>query len=151
MEKSIVKLILIVFSVISASGCVNLSPQIPHGEEKAQETASRPRHVQDLAGTWEYEDETGINTITLDEEGKGSYEWEGGWFETHELKEGVWKGRWLQTGNDREGGFELKWLDDSPVAQGRWWYTRIGQDHNPLKPGGTFTMERIPSLLTRGE
>lgn len=151
MQKSIVKMILIVISVVAAVGCADLSPQIPQGEESVQESSYRPRQLQDLAGTWEYEDKTGANIIMLNEEGKGPYEWEGGWFETQELKEGVWKGIWLQAGNDREGGFELQWSDDSPVARGRWWYTRIGKDHNPLEPGGTFTMQRMSSFLTGGK
>lgn len=151
MQKSIGQMILIGISVITVVACADFSRQIPQGEESTQKSSHPPRQLQDLAGIWEYADETGSNTITLNEEGKGHYEWEGGWFETHELKDGVWKGIWLQAGNDREGGFELKWLDDSPVARGRWWYTRIGQDQSPLEPGGTFTMQRISSFLTGGK
>jgi hypothetical protein len=32
------------------------------------------------------------------------------------------------------------------VAQGEWWYTRIGKDHDPLQPGGTIRMAR-PSAI----
>ena len=151
MQKSIVKMVLIVINVVGTLGCAGFSPQTPQGDENSLKPSHPPRQLQDLAGLWEYADQSGSNTITLNEEGNGHYEWEGGWFETHELKEGVWKGIWVQTGNDREGGFELKWLADSPVAQGRWWYTRIGQDHSPLEPGGTFTMQQISSFLTGGK
>jgi len=151
MQKSIVQILLIGINIIGVAGCADLSHQIPQGEESPPESSYRPRQLQDLAGTWEYEDKTGSNIITLNKEGKGPYDWEDGWFETQELEEGVWKGTWFQSGNDREGGFELKWSDDSPVARGRWWYTRIGKDHNPLEPGGTFTMKRPPSLLTGGK
>ena len=151
MQKSIVKMFLIIINVFVAVGCADLSLQIPQGEENGPDLSHPPQQLQDLAGIWEYADKTGSNTITLNEEGKGHYEWEDGWFETQELTNGVWKGKWMQAGNDREGGFELKWVDNSPVAQGRWWYTRIGQDHNPLEPGGTFTMQRISSFLAGGK
>lgn len=148
MQNSLVKMILVVINVLGALGCAGLSHQTPQSEVSSLNPSYPPRHLQELAGIWEYADETGSNTITLNEEGKGHYEWEGGWFETHELKDGVWRGIWLQIGNDREGGFELKWVDHSPVARGNWWYTRIGEDHDPLDPGGTFTMQRISSSLT---
>jgi hypothetical protein len=45
----------------------------------------------------------------------------------------------------------LKYSGDSPVARGHWWYTRIGKDRDPLEPGGTFTMKRIPSPLIGGK
>ena len=35
-----------------------------------------------------------------------SYDWEDGWFEILDLKDGVWNGIWRQAGNDREGGFK---------------------------------------------
>ncbi|WP_447963380.1 hypothetical protein [Nitrospira sp. Ecomares 2.1] len=152
MQKSIVKMIMVVINIVGVLGCAGLSHQTPQDEVRSRlEPFHPPRQLQELAGIWAYADDTGSNTITLNEAGKGHYDWEDGWFETHELKDGVWKGKWMQAGNDREGGFELKWLDDSPVARGRWWYTRIGQDHNPLEPGGTFTMQRISSFLTGGE
>ncbi|GJL59268.1 MAG: hypothetical protein NPIRA03_21250 [Nitrospirales bacterium] len=151
MQKSIVKLFLIVINVFAVGGCADLSHQTFHEEVKGLDHSHPPRQLQDLAGVWEYADNTGSKTITVNEEGKGHYDWEDGWLETLELKDGVWKGKWIQAGNDREGGFELKWLDDSPVAHGRWWYTRIGQDHNPLEPGGTFTMQRTSSFLTGGK
>ncbi len=116
MQKSIVKMFLIIINVFVAVGCADLSHQIPQGGENGLDHP--PRQLQDLAGIWEYADKTGSNTITLNEQGKGHYEWEDGWFETHELKDGVWKGKWMQAGNDREGGFELKWLDDSAGSPG---------------------------------
>lgn len=151
MRISIVQMILIVISVVGVGGCAELSHLMPQGEESIRELSAMPRHLQDLAGVWEYEDKSGSYTVMLDKEGKGTYEWESGRFETHELNEGVWTGKWLQTGNDREGGFELQWSDNAAVAKGRWWYTRIGEDHNPLEPGGTFTMKRISSLVTSGK
>lgn len=151
MQKSIIQMILVGMSIVSMVGCADLSHRIPQGEESTRDLSNWPRHLSDLAGTWEYGDKTGSYTITLNEKGKGPYNWEDGWFETLELKEGVWKGIWLQAGNDREGGFELQWSDDSPVARGSWWYTRIGKDSSPLEPGGTFTMKRTSTLLTGGK
>jgi len=77
--------------------------------------------------------------------GKGGYHWEEGRLETLSLNEGHWKGIWVQKGNDREGGFELTFSNDSQVAQGEWWYTRIGNDRDLLLSGGTFRMAR-PSV-----
>lgn len=148
MKKSIVQMILVVMSVVGVAGCAERSHRLPQGEKSIRELSAPPRHIHDLAGVWEYEDKSGSYLIRLNEEGKGTYDWEDGWFETHEFKDGVWKGTWFQAGNDREGGFELKCSEDLPVAWGYWWYTRIGKDRNPLEPGGTFTMKRISSQLT---
>jgi hypothetical protein len=150
MQKSIVQMILVVMSVVGMAGCAGVSDRIFHGEKGIQERSTMPRHLHDLAGAWEYEDKTWSSLIRLNEEGKGSYDWEDGWFKTHELKEGVWTGKWFQAGNDREGGFKLKWAGDLPVARGRWWYTRIGLDSSHIEPGGTFTMKRASSLSTTG-
>ena len=138
---------LIVMSIVGVVGCAGFSHQIPQGEKPIQKIPPWPPDVSGLAGLWEYEEKTGWYTITLDEEGKGAYDWEDGWFETLEFNQERWKGKWIQTGNDREGGFELTLSDDSPVARGNWWYTRIGNDEAPLEPGGTFTMTRPSSPL----
>jgi hypothetical protein len=104
-----------------------------------------PQDITDLTGLWEYTDNTGSYPITLNAEGKGTYEWKEGQFETLSLQEGLWTGIWIQEGNDREGGFELTFLENADVAEGEWWYTRIGKDRDPLEPGGHFTMTR-PSV-----
>ena len=138
---------LCVMSLVSVVGCVGFSPGVLQDEKRSTRISPWPQDVKGLGGLWEYEDKTGVYTIILDREGKGSYDWEDGWFETLLLKEGIWKGQWIQTGNDREGGFELILSDDSPVAHGYWWYTRIGNDEDPLEPGGTFSMKRPSSPL----
>lgn len=148
MQKHLVQIILVGLSIVSVWGCADLSHRTPPGAEASRELIHRPQHFHDLAGTWEYRDKTGSYTVTLNEKGKGPYDWEDGWFETLELNDGVWKGIWRQPGNDREGGFELQWADDSPVARGSWWYTRIGKDFNPLEPGGSFTMKPLSTFLT---
>ena len=150
MQKSIVQMILVVMSVVGVAGCAERSHRLPQGEKSIKEPSDPLRHIHDLAGVWEYEDNSGSYLIRLNEEGKGLYDWEDGWFETHEIKEGVWKGTWFQAGNDREGAFELRYAGDSLVARGHWWYTRIGKDRDPLEPGGAFTMKRIPSPLIGG-
>jgi len=100
----------------------------------------------DLAGIWEYQEGTIIYALPLDEHGDGTYEWKNGQFHTTSLSDGVWKGTWTQEENDREGGFELHLSDDIQSAKGRWWYTRIGKDHEPLDPGGSFTVRRKKGL-----
>ncbi len=131
---------LIVLGWMSIAGCAELIPQKPPGTENLSPHSPIPQKISDLAGLWSYEDKTGSYTITLNEEGKGAYDWEEGFFETVSLENGHWRGIWSQTGNDREGGFELRFSDDLPVARGKWWYTRIGNDDSPLQPGGHFIM-----------
>ena len=72
--------------------------------------------------------------LEIDQEGR---------FETTALSNGLWKGRWVQLGNDREGGLEARLAKDGMSARGLWWYTRIGNDNDPLEPGGEFTLRRI--------
>lgn len=80
--------------------------------------------------------------LLLDGQGNGSYDWQQGHFETVVLTQGQWKGTWVQVGNDREGGFEARLADNGLSARGRWWYTRVGHDTDPLEPGGEFTLQR---------
>jgi hypothetical protein len=148
MEKQMVHMILIGIGVLGVMGCTETSHRMSQGGANIPMQSTMPRHIHDLAGAWDYEDKSGSYVIRLNEEGHGTYDWEDGQFTTRDLQEGVWKGSWFQAGNDREGGFELEWAEDSSMARGRWWYTRIGQDTNPLKPGGTFTMKRTPSLFS---
>ncbi|MGD9850970.1 MAG: hypothetical protein AB7T38_06870 [Nitrospirales bacterium] len=107
-----------------------------------------PKTIEELAGLWEYVDSNGSFPLKLDDQGRGAYDWKQGYFETLELKDGVWKGKWYQAENDREGKFELTFSADSPMAQGEWWYTRIGSDANPLEPGGRFSLKALPGVMT---
>ena len=95
------------------------------------------------AGVWIYEDKLVTGEARLDERGNGKYPWKRGYFVTETWEGGVWKGTWHQPGNDREGGFELQLSEDLLHAEGRWWYTRIGEDTSPEKPGGKFTLTRV--------
>lgn len=136
------RLLFLVVCLMSVMGCAGFSPEGFQKPENTQKHLNIPQDINDLAGTWEYTDNTGSHTITLNAEGKGAYEWEEGRFETHSLESRLWAGVWIQERNDREGGFELTFSDDSSVAEGNWWYTRIGTEHDPLQPGGTFKMRR---------
>ena len=103
--------------------------------------------LQELAGSWEYVDGNVNYPLILDQEGKGTYEWKKGRFETTSVSNGLWKGTWHQVENDREGGFELQIDPDRQGARGSWWYTRIGNDDDPLEPGGEFSLQRnAPNL-----
>jgi hypothetical protein len=133
---------MIVMSLLLLSGCVGGAPSVSQDISSRFTTFSLPQRIEDLAGAWEYKDTAGEGIITLNTEGKGVYEWEEGLFETHFLENRTWTGAWIQEGNDREGGFKLTFSDDPSVAQGEWWYTRIGNDKDPLQPGGTFRMSR---------
>ncbi len=146
MKTSILHIAIVWVGVVCVGGCAELSRKIPQEQRNLQEISVMPQDITDLAGLWEYGDNTGSYAITLDVEGKGPYEWEAGRFETHSLKNRTWTGVWIQEGNDREGGFELMFSENADMAEGEWWYTRIGKDQDPLQPGGRFTMTR-PSVI----
>lgn len=145
MKARILQLILALAGMVSAVGCAEFSHEIPQKQRNLQENSVMPQGITDLAGLWEYADKTGSYPITLNAEGKGTYEWKEGRFETISLQEGLWTGTWVQKENDREGGFELTFPENTATAEGEWWHTRIGKDHDPLEPGGHFTITR-PSV-----
>ena len=103
-----------------------------------------PEDRRVLAGEWEYED-GGVVTLTLDEQGNGTYPWKDGHFITHSLSDHVWEGIGIQKENDWEGGFSLQFSPDFSDGDGRWWYTRIEEDRAPAQKGGTFHLTKKPS------
>lgn len=129
-----------VFGIVACSGG-------PHTLRTTGGADQIPQTVEELAGAWEYVDSNGTFHLVLNEEGGGSYNWKDGRFETTELKDGVWKGKWYQAENDREGEFRLIFSVDTPVAEGKWWYTRIGDDVHPLEPGGPFILKQLPEVM----
>lgn len=108
----------------------------------APSVITEDRHV--LAGEWDYEDGV-VVTLTLDEQGNGSYAWKDGRFETRSLSDHTWQGMWFQRENDREGGFTVQLSPDFSDGEGRWWYTRIESDQAPTDKGGTFRLTRKAS------
>jgi hypothetical protein len=103
-----------------------------------------PEDRRVLAGEWDYE-EGAVVTLTLDEQGNGTYPWRDGRFETHSLTDHTWQGMWFQKENDREGGFTVQFSPDFSDGEGRWWYTRIEDDRAPNQKGGTFHLTRKSS------
>jgi hypothetical protein len=99
-------------------------------------TAATP--YPSLAGKWEYEEKGHTILITLNEYGRGTYDWKDGQSITTTFSNGVWRGFWSQRENDRDGAFEVTFLQNATEGQGRWWYTRIGSDTAPKRPGGVF-------------
>lgn len=137
--------ILLILSIfcVEAPGCTTVpseeSPALPFPQKNTLSNIQ----LKDLAGTWQYEEANAAYPLALDQEGKGTYKWKKGRFETTSLSKGIWKGVWFQTDNDREGAFELQLEPDLQTASGHWWYTRIGDDRAPLQPGGTFMLRRL--------
>ncbi|MDH5427345.1 MAG: hypothetical protein OEZ57_04250 [Nitrospirota bacterium] len=138
--------IMTVLSLLIWAGCANMTSPETSDIHSRSIPVSLPERIEDLAGAWKYKDAAGEGIILLNTEGNGAYEWEGGRFETLSLENGTWTGVWIQEGNDREGGFTLTFSDSSSVAEGEWWYTRIGKDADPLQPGGTFRMSRSSAV-----
>lgn len=141
--------------ILNLAGCQGLST--PQGEgallkEQVQVSLdtsggssgySSGDSLANLSGMWEHRQGEVVYELLLDRHGNGPYDWQEGRFETTALSSGQWKGRWVQLGNDREGGLEARLAQDGMSARGRWWYTRIGNDNDPLDPGGEFTLRRI--------
>ncbi len=128
--------------ILNLAGC--LSVQTPQGEGVLLEEQVRVslESPVNLSGMWEYHQGEVVYELLLDRHGNGPYGWQEGRFETTALSNGQWKGRWVQLGNDREGGFEAWLAKDGMLARGRWWYMRIGNDNDPLEPGGEFMLRR---------
>lgn len=132
-----------VFMLFSAVACATPSSQEPPGLPLIV-----PSGVQEdrrvLAGDWDYEEDA-VVTLTLDEQGNGTYPWKGGRFETQSLSDHTWHGRWIQQENDREGGFTVHLSPDFSNGEGRWWYTRIEDNLAPTQKGGTFHLTKKSS------
>jgi hypothetical protein len=98
----------------------------------------------DLSGNWEIQEEERSYVATLDADGNGTYTWQNGQITTTPFADGRWQGTWQQPGNDREGGFEVLLSADRSRAEGKWWYTRVGQQSIPPGEwGGDFTWKRL--------
>ena len=136
-------IVMLVMCSFAVWGCPTVPTKKPVSLPPPLEKPLSEVKIHELAGGWEYEEGTVNYQLILDEDGKGTYEWKKGRFETSSLSNGVWKGTWHQEENDREGGFELQLHADLQSAKGSWWYTRIGKDQDPLEPGGTFTLRRV--------
>ena len=140
-------MLMLVVCSFAVWGCPTVPTKKPVSLPPAAEKPLSEVTIQELAGGWEYQEGTVHYQLTLDGEGKGTYDWKKGRFETTSLSNGVWKGMWYQDENDREGGFELQLRPDLQSASGSWWYTRIGTDQDPLEPGGSFSLRRVKAGL----
>ena len=99
--------------------------------------------IPDLSGEWEIHEEERSYTTTLDRNGDGPYTWQDGRIQTTAFSDRRWQGTWSQPGNDRDGGFEVLLSEDGTSAEGRWWYTRVGQTVIPPREwGGEFKWMR---------
>jgi ketosteroid isomerase-like protein len=118
--------------------------QVGAHAERLLSTASHAAASIDLSGEWEVQEEDKTYHAVLDASGNGSYTWQGGTVVTTRIAEGYWEGTWHQTGNDREGAFEVRLSEDGMTAQGRWWYTRVGNRPNipPRQWGGAYRWKR---------
>jgi len=140
MQPSMSQTLLVSIALCWGAGCTQ-----PMVKDSAPEQASIPSGRSDdrriLAGEWEYEDGA-VVMLTLDERGRGTYAWKDGRFDTTALTGRMWQGFWSQRENDREGGFSVEFSPDFSEGEGRWWYTRIGEDRSPSQKGGTFHLTR---------
>ena len=101
----------------------------------------------DLSGDWEIQEEERSYIATLGADGNGTYTWQNGRITTNSFADGRWQGTWQQPGNDREGGFDVLLSADRSRAEGKWWYTRVGQQTIPPGEwGGDFTWKRLSTV-----
>lgn len=124
-------------------GC-RTNPPEPLVHAPGQDLQPSSIKKSDLAGTWEFRDENGAYCLTLNREGHGMYEWQEGRLVTTRLNNGRWQGKWYQPKNDREGEFDLRLSPSGNQAEGRWWYTRIEDNHSPTQSGGRFALIQMP-------
>ena len=144
---NILMLLLMVLSGVW--GCAVDSPLLSKMGKSIPAANLSQFRIQDMEGEWEYRETSVVYPLKFDQKGNGSYEWKQGRFVTTRLEHGVWSGTWHQAENDREGEFEMQLETDGRSAIGRWWYTRIEQDRDPLEPGGTFTLHKISENTQR--
>ena len=105
---------------------------------------SLPSVARNLTGDWTVQETDRAYDATLDENGNGTYTWQGGQIKTTRLEGRTWEGTWHQPGNDREGGFELLLSDDRTQAQGSWWYTQVDSRKVPAREwGGPYLWRRV--------
>jgi hypothetical protein len=134
------------------TGCAkDTGRHVPDSQRAVMPPATAATPYPSLAGTWEYEERGHTMLITLNEYGRGTYEWKDGQFITTMFSNGVWKGFWSQRENDRDGEFEVTFAQNTAEGEGRWWYTRIGSDTAPSHPGGAFQIARqsFPDSFTQ--
>lgn len=118
-------------------------------ESGSHERNGTSTKAYDLSGEWEIleVEESRTYRATLDRQGNGPYTWQDGQFKTTSFVDRRWRGTWKQTGNDREGEFELVVSKDGTVANGIWWYVRVGTRNNipPREHGGSYVWKRVNS------
>jgi hypothetical protein len=109
----------------------------------------QPFEQTGLAGEWDVSDGSLEKTVVLDCHGSGRYDWQDGMVVTTDVRDGYWAGTWHQAGNDREGGFEVLLSPDRRLAEGHWWYSRIGDVYFARgERGGSFSMSRPIGVRT---
>ena len=59
MKTRIVQLALVLVGMANVVGCAELSHEIPQEQRNLQEISVMPQDITDLAGLWEYGDNTG--------------------------------------------------------------------------------------------
>lgn len=114
----------------------------------ASELKPAPKWDIDLSGRWSVSEGKWQYEASLDADGNGPYQRECGRFTTTSVSGRTWTGLWTQAGNDREGGFSVELSEDGQAAEGRWWYTRVGEHRNipPGERGGLYHWKRLPPL-----
>jgi len=99
-----------------------------------------------LAGSWLYEEQGYIDTLHLDKQGNGAYQWAAGGILTACLDQPYWSGTWKQA--EGEGGFEIKLSKDLNSGEGRRW---SGRETGPNGAVSKFQVKRIGAVAQSGE
>ncbi len=143
--------VLLLFPIVLSGvwGCAADSPLPSKMGEVTPALNLSQFQLRDIEGEWEYRETNIVYPLKFDQKGNGSYEWKQGRFVTTRFERGEWLGTWHQPENDREGEFEMRLEPGGQSAIGRWWYTRIEKDRDPLEPGGTFTIYKLSENTQR--
>jgi hypothetical protein len=135
----------VVALILVGCGEKKMDEPIPDTWAKATQECPHDTDKSVLAGRWRYLEQGSSFALNLDGNGNGSYSWKDGRFVSLCLDRQILRGLWMQKENDREGGFEIDLNPDMTVGEGRWWYSRIGDQSKPKHPGGDFRIERMPN------
>jgi hypothetical protein len=130
--------------ILALAACTGVKdvPQANLAEEPKACSSAGDRSA--LAGSWLYEEQGYIDTLSLDEQGNGAYLFGDGRIQTACLDRSYWIGSWKQA--EGEGRFEIKLSKDLGSGKGRRWSVRTAMETAPQALVSEFQVKRIGAV-----
>lgn len=132
--------------ILVLSACSGVKDAPPVNWAEAPKACPTAGDRSALAGSWLYEEQGYIDTLQLDKQGNGAYQWAPGRIRTACLDQPYWSGTWKQA--EGEGSFEIKLSKDLNSGEGRRW---SGRDAGPNGAFRKFQVKRIGAVSQSGE